>query len=141
MLGTTAYAGDVLRSSDRRVEYMQFIWQFTSPVEAARVYGDTRALANRCPKTSLTSGGVAERVTIQDQARAPVDGHGSFEADETATLAGAPSAVLFKTLWCADRADLLLVGVVTSTQGASALQLLLLRTLMHDLIGRVQAAR
>ena len=139
MLGATAYAGEDLRSRDKNVEYTQFIWQFASPAGAARVYRDVRALPNRCPETSLTSGGVAEQVTIQAQARAPIGGHGSVEVDETAAVAGA-TAVL-KTLWSADGADLFAVAVVTSAQQASAPQSPSLRSLMHDLIASVLAAR
>jgi hypothetical protein len=59
--------------------------------------------------------------------------------DETAAVAGA-TAVL-KTLWSADGADLFAVAVVTSAQQASAPQSPSLRSLMHDLIASVLAAR
>jgi hypothetical protein len=139
MLGATAYAGEGLRSRDQGVEYVQFIWQFASPGGAARVYRDVLALANRCPETSLTSGGVTEQVTIQAKAGAPIGGHGSVEVAETAAASGATA--VFKTLWSTDGAELFTVGAGTSPQQASAPQSPSLRTLMHDLIASVVAAR
>jgi hypothetical protein len=141
VLGATAYAAEGLRSRDHSVEYLQSIWQFASPAGAAGVYRDVRALASRCPETSLTSGGVAEQVTIQAQARAPIGGHGSVEVDETVSVPGVAGALVQKTLWSAGGADLFGVVIVTSTQQAPAPQSPSLRTLMNDLIARVLAAR
>jgi hypothetical protein len=139
MLGATAYAGEGIRSRDQGVEYAQVVWQFASPAGAAGAYRDVRALADRCPDTTLTSGGVAEQVTIQAQAQAPVGRQGAVEVDETITAPGATATV--KTLWSAAGTDLFDVEVVASAQLVPAPESPSLRTLMGDLIASVLATQ
>jgi hypothetical protein len=146
ILGATAYAEEGLHgsdssdSSDSSVEYSQVIWQFANPVAAAKIYRGVSALADRCPKTSLSRGRVAEQAAIQAQASAPVGGHSSVEVDETLTFPGIPAMPEYKTLWSADGTALLDVGMI-GVSGASAPQSPSLRTLMRDLMASVLAVR
>ena len=139
LVGATAYAAEGLRSRDRSVEYTQVILRFASPAAAAAVYRDTLAVRHRCPRTTVTEGGVTGRVTIQGPPPADVGGHSSVEIDEALTMPGA--SIVNRTLWSADGQELLEVSVGTIAQGARAPQSPSLRTLMQDLMTTVQAIR
>jgi hypothetical protein len=132
LLGATAYAGESVGKSGESVQYAQFIWQFASSVGAAKVYRYVLALPARCPKTTLTSHGVGEQVTVLGQALAPAGGHDVVEVNETATVSGVGLAL--DTVWSVDGAELLEIGLGASEQGSPASPSPSLRTLMSDLI-------